>query len=593
MKFRNLKVRTQITLLSVLLVAATVIIGVNSLLNQRSDLKNNLNVLENSIRSDYDNNIKTQVQTAISMLNEVYAKSQTGEYSIEEAKTIGADLLRNLTYGDNSYFWADTYDGTNVVLLGGETEGTNRIDKVDEKEFAYMQAIIKAGKDGGGFTDYWFPKAGETEAKPKRSYSQAFEPFSWVIGTGNYTDYIDAIVKEASKEQERNVAAAMLNNGIIIFLAVLISFLLSLTISARLNKNFKSIRHYLTSLSKGDFTTVLPERLRNRRDDFGLLAKDMEFMKNSVGALIGNTKQEADRIISAVALANENMKVLNSNLMEVSATTEELAAGMEETAASSQELNSTSMEIETAARSIAEKSQDGSLKVIEINKRAASTKEMAETSKHKIASITEEISAHLKAAVEQAKIVEQIDVLSQSIMNITSRTNLLALNAAIEAARAGEAGKGFSVVADEIRHLAEQSKTMVEQIQNVTTKVTEAVDDLSGSANNLLDFVTSDISSNMENFLGIAKDYDEDSRYVDNLITDFSATAEELLASIESVLLAVNQVSLAASEGAAGTSDIAQKVSEVNTGSVEVVNLISSADTSGLILKKEISQFTI
>lgn len=593
MKLKNLKVRTQIIVLVTLWVIGAILIGGISLFTQNNTLKSNLRIMESSIRSDYDNNIKNQVQTAISMLKEIYAKSQAGEYTLEEAKTIGADLLRKLSYGDNGYFWADTYDGTNVVLLGNETEGTNRIDKVDVNGFAYMKAIIKAGKDGGGYTDYWFPKADETEAKPKRGYSQAFEPFSWIIGTGNYTDYIDEIINGLSLQQEKEFHKSIANNILVILITESVSLLFSVYIVERLNKSFRFTSMYLKALAKGDFSTPLPDKLSDRKDDFGLLAKDMEFMKISVGALISNTKEESDRIISSVAMANENMKALNSNLLEVSATTQELAAGMEETAASSEELHSTSMEIEAAARNIAEKSQNGSLKVVEISKRAAGTKETAQSSQSKILRITDEISSNLKTAVEQAKIVEQIDVLSHSIMNITSRTNLLALNAAIEAARAGEAGKGFSVVAEEIRHLAEQSKSMVEQIQDVTLKVTEAVDDLSQSAGSLLDFVNKDISSSMENFLEIAKDYNEDSVYVDSLVTDFNATARELLSSIQSVLLAVNQVSLAASEGASGTSDIALKVGEVNAKAEEVVQLISSADASGLVLKKEIGHFVI
>lgn len=593
MKLRNFKVRTQIALLSTILVIATTLIGIISLINQQNVLHNNLKIMENSIRSDYDNNIKEQVQTAMSILNGVYAKYQKGLYTLDEAKTIGADLLRNMSYGESGYFWADTYDGTNVVLLGNETEGTNRIDKVDKKGFAYMKGIIKAGKDGGGFTDYWFPKANETEPKPKRSYSQAFEPFSWVIGTGNYTDYIDVIISKASSEQEKKVKETMLNYGIIISITVLFSLFCCIGMIKRINLSFHSISNYLGQLSKGDFRTALPDSLNNRKDDFGLLAADLEFMKNSVGTLINNTQNEADEIIRAVAQANENMKGLNSNLLEVSATTQELAAGMEETAASSEELNSTSVEIENAARSIAKKSQDGTLKVVEISKRAAGTKETAENSQRKIQQISKEISEHLKTAVEQAKIVEQIDILSHSIMNITSQTNLLALNAAIEAARAGEAGKGFSVVADEIRHLAEQSKSMVEQIQGVTSKVTEAVDYLATSANSLLDFVSGDINSSMDNFLLIAHDYNEDSIYVDSLITDFSATAEELLTSIQSVLFAVNHISLAASEGASGTSDIAAKIGDVNSKSIDVMKLISTADTSGLTLKEEISHFVI
>lgn len=100
-----------------------------------------------------------------------------------------------------------------------------------------------------------------------------------------------------------------------------------------------------------------------------------------------------------------------------------------------------------------------------------------------------EIEKSLKRALEDAKVVEQIQVLSSSIMEITAQTNLLALNASIEAARAGEAGRGFAVVAGEIGNLAVQSRQTVEKIQEVTKSVTGAVGNLTKDAEKLLDYV--------------------------------------------------------------------------------------------------------
>ncbi len=316
-------------------------------------------------------------------------------------------------------------------------------------------------------------------------------------------------------------------------------------------------------------------------------------MKQSVGALISNTKMEADAIVTVVENVNYNINELNGNIEDVSATTEELAAGMEESAASAQELDATAQEIESAARNIAEKSQEGALKVIEITTRAKVTQETIKTSEASIEKVSSEIEENLRNAIEQAKVVSEIDVLSQAIMGITSQTNLLALNAAIEAARAGESGRGFSVVADEIRRLAEQSKTMVEQIQGVTNKVRNAVDNLSDHADVLLGFVSKDIFDSIKVFSETAESYNEDATYVDGLITDFSATSEELLASIQNVIIAVNQVSKAAIEGAAGTSDIAGKIGNVNSMSGEAKLQIETANQSSLRLKKEITHFKI
>ena len=87
---------------------------------------------EETLRAAYDDSIRQQVDSAISMLQGIYSQYEAGNFTLAEAKALGADLLRELEYGEDGYFWADTYEGVNVVLLGQATEGTNRFDAVDE-----------------------------------------------------------------------------------------------------------------------------------------------------------------------------------------------------------------------------------------------------------------------------------------------------------------------------------------------------------------------------------------------------------------------------------------------------------------------------
>ena len=131
--------------------------------------------------------IKSEVETAVSMLQAIYAKHQQGEMTLEKAKQLGADLLRELRYGTDGYFWADTTEGVNVVLYGRkDVEGRNRLEDKDPMGTYYVKDFLAKGKAAGGYVEYWFPKKGQTTAQPKRSYTLLFEPFGWIVGSGYY-----------------------------------------------------------------------------------------------------------------------------------------------------------------------------------------------------------------------------------------------------------------------------------------------------------------------------------------------------------------------------------------------------------------------
>jgi methyl-accepting chemotaxis protein len=131
--------------------------------------------------------IKSEVETAVSMLQAIFTKHQQGEMTLAKAKELGADLLRELRYGTEGYFWADTMEGVNVVLYGRkDVEGRNRLEDKDPKGMFYVKEFLAKGKAGGGYVEYLFSKKGQTTTQPKRSYVLLFEPFGWVVGCGYY-----------------------------------------------------------------------------------------------------------------------------------------------------------------------------------------------------------------------------------------------------------------------------------------------------------------------------------------------------------------------------------------------------------------------
>lgn len=590
----NIKVRTKLIIVMVIALIALVLCSIvsNTSLSGLGD--NALDIIENDMRSSYDEQIKAQVDNVISLCQSIYNRYEKGEYTLDEAEKLAADQIRDLRYGNNGYFWVDTYDGTNVVLLGNDTEGTNRMDAVDTNGFAYMQAIISAGRqENGGFTDYVFPREGETEPSPKRAYSKAFEPFGWVLGTGNYTDDIDEDVlgvKNEFSSYESNSRMAII--GIAVVMEVILILVLTL-ITASIVKPLKKSLTHIDEIAQGDFSKEFEQDLLKRKDDFGQLADSLEKMRSEMKELIGEVKSEALEITGMVQEIDTSIRALDDQIENVSATTEELAAGMEETAASSEEINAMSHEIESAAKSIAERSQDGANEADEIRERAVKIKKDTDENDRRTRSIHEEINESLTKALEDIKVVDQINVLAKSIMDITGQTNLLALNASIEAARAGEAGKGFAVVADEIRVLAEQSKAAVAHIQEVTGNVTAAVENLANDAERLLEFVGNDVVESLGGFAEMANSYNSDAANVDSLVTDFSASSEQLLASINGVMDAISDVSKTATEGATGTTDIAEKVGNVVQEAEAIKQKAETTYHSAEKLQKNVERFIV
>ena len=590
----NVKVQTKLIIVMLTTIVALVLCAVISSESMKQLQSKALETLETDERASYDEQIKQQVDNVISLCQTIYDQYQAGVYTEEEAKKLAADEIRQLRYGDAGYFWVDQYDGTNVVLLGNDTEGTNRMETKDANGYQMVKEIIRVGQEAdGGYTDYVFPKEGETEPSPKRSYSKAFEPFGWVIGTGNYTDYIDDQVASIEKDFSSYVTGRMtlfiistLIEGIIV---VLLLIMIIISIIRPLKKCISSIG----VMEQGDFSQAMGTALLKRRDDFGKLAASLESMRNEMSGLIGEVKSQSTEITRMVQEIDDNIQALDEEIENVSATTEELAAGMEETAASSEEINAMSHEIESAAKSIATRSQDGATEADDIRDRAVGIKKTTTENDERTKAIHAEINEGLTKALEDIKVVDQIGVLAESIMEITGQTNLLALNASIEAARAGEAGKGFAVVADEIRVLAEQSKAAVVHIQNVTKNVVESVTNLADGAKKLLEFVGTDVVDSFAGFSDMADSYSNDAGSINALVTDFSASSEQLLASINGVMDAIGEVSKAATEGATGTNDIAEKTGVVVEKAAEIKEKAEAAHHAADKLQQNVEHFIV
>nr|WP_077214354.1 cache domain-containing protein [Bacillus dakarensis] len=184
--------------------------------NLLSESEKSVDLLREQALDSYDNNIRNQVENAISLVNSFYQQTQDGILTETKAKSEALRSLRNIVYGENGYFWIDDTE-YNLVLLppSPQQEGIYRGNATDQNGTQYAKLFVDGALQGNdNFVDYYFPKPGDdTIAYQKRGYTKLFEPWGWVIGTGNYVDDIEAAISQYEEEMKENINASVTKLG--------------------------------------------------------------------------------------------------------------------------------------------------------------------------------------------------------------------------------------------------------------------------------------------------------------------------------------------------------------------------------------------
>ena len=529
-----------------------------------------------------------EVELAWSVINQIYEKQVSGEYSEAQAKELAADMVRNLRFNDGKgYFWIDTVDGTNVVQLGdANVEGTNRYNDSDIDGNYYIQDIIAAAKQGGGYAFFSFPKPGETVATPNMSYSMLFEPYGWVIGTAVWIDSIDELKAGYEEEAHQSMKKTIYQLAIFITILVILLAAFALFIGNKIANPIIHITDEIERMATGDFSnkeTRAKAAIKNK-SEIGQMVVAETTLQANIRGLMENIN---DTIAFVSSESQELMKISN----QAADASEMVAENCTEVAGNCNNqmdvVNSANSEVGMLVNKVSEFLETLALFQSEIEH----TNDAAATGRTDILDVVNQMNT-IESAVEETSSVimaleEQLGKIGSivnTISEIANQTNLLSLNASIEAARAGEAGRGFAVVASEISNLADESNDATAQIAEMITSIQESskeavsamekglesvaqgtkVVNHSGETFKLIVERISDISKQAEVMQGIVQELSDGTDNVKNYFGGIDHMSCNVADATSNVSAASQEQAASAQEIYAASQRLTKKIEELN-----------------------------
>ncbi|MCM1039893.1 MAG: methyl-accepting chemotaxis protein [Roseburia sp.] len=580
---RSSSIATFLVLIIFCMLAVTIIIlGVEGISFLNKSMNQNLSTYEETVGQGYQLEIKSEIQSAIAIVQDYYNRSQAGEMTEEEAKEMAKEVIRGMRYrdDDSGYMWIDDTD-YNLVMhpILPEQEGDNRYDLTDQNGVKIIQNIMKSAEAGGGYNQFYFTKADGVTVAPKLAYSEKFEPWNWVITTGNYIDDIEVEVGAKEMEIKTQFYHMLLAYAGSIVTILIIVMVISVLFGRRLAQGIQKVEVNLRKIEEGDLSFELDGRLLARSDEIGKIAQSLNQVKLSLAGMIGEVSNASVQLKKSSEDFSNKFGDITTSIHDTNRAVEEMAKG---TTSLAQETEIVNEKVQRLGGVI-------DVEKDEMDKLGVSVDTMmkfsdgASESIRKLYEITENTTNVIQVVSEQTKQTSEsaihINKMVEVIKSMTSQTNLLSLNASIESARAGEAGRGFAVVAEEIRDLAEKSAESAAGIENIVKELTTNIEVSTQRMQEVMDSVTEqqkqlqetqDAFDNLYKEINIVDEVATTIGKQTDILNELKVVVSDSVSNLSSV---VEENSASAEETSAGMQVVADSIKECYEDTQTLVDL--------------------
>lgn len=466
------------------------------------------------------------------------------------------DVIKNIIGKDENSDYGFLLDSSNNIIYHPDFNDILSLSEVDNGSLKEIQNYIENGEKSNEVIQYKYKNENKRLVYTKLTNGMIY---AFTIPYSVITHKINSI---------------MIRLIIISTLVYIVAIIAAEVLGRKLSKPISRVTEMIKKGGKLDFSFDNNyKNLSKYRDEIGELAKAYENMRKEIVNLISQMKDNVLNLNNNNVKISEDSSVMENHANGMEEDVSNILSEIQKSSEATETITVSISEVRKAVRALSDKALESSNNSLSSKERALNVKNKGEESTNTINNVYKEKLEKCNRAIEEGKIVKEIEVMAETIEEISEQTNLLALNAAIESQRAGEAGKGFAVVAEEVRTLAEASKDAVVSIKETIKKVEKSFEDLSNNNMEILQFVGNDVLDELQFIKKTGDEYYSDADSVNNISEDLASMSEEL----SSVIDEVNNLVITSNDAAQNSCDSAGNISGLIKENIEHIEKVIEA----------------